>query len=84
MSKHTFGVSSPPVGRYGPANRLPGFVRLFAYGRLCPFLEEVGEMAKGKGTGRARSAISGRYVTKATAKRTPKTTVVEKSKRKGK
>lgn len=34
-------------------------------------------MAKGNGTGKARSAISGRYVTKATAKRSPKTTVVE-------
>jgi hypothetical protein len=41
-------------------------------------------VAKGKGSGKARSAISGRYVTKAHAARSPKTTVVEKSKGKGK
>lgn len=35
--------------------------------------------SKGK---RARSAISGRFVTKATARRHPKTTVVERGKRK--
>ena len=41
--------------------------------------------AKGKsGGGKARSAISGRYVTKETAKRSPKTTVVEKGKSKSK
>lgn len=43
-------------------------------------------MAKGRGSksnsggGRARSAITGRYVKMSTAKRNPKTTVVEKSK----
>ena len=41
-------------------------------------------MGKGKGKssagGTARSAITGRFVTKATAKRNPKTTVVEKKK----
>lgn len=42
-------------------------------------------MPKGKSSsGKARSAISGRYVTKATAKRSPKTTVVEKAKRRSK
>jgi len=42
--------------------------------------------AKGssKGGGKARSAITGRFVTKGTAKRSPRTTVVEKTKRKGK
>ena len=38
-------------------------------------------MAKGSkssGSGKARSAITGKYVTKATAARHPKTTVVEK------
>jgi hypothetical protein len=34
--------------------------------------------SSGKGSGKARSAISGRYVSKATAARHPKTTVVEK------
>lgn len=38
-------------------------------------------MAKGKSSGsRARSAITGKYVTKATAKRHPRTTVVERKK----
>jgi hypothetical protein len=38
-----------------------------------------------KGTGRARSAITGRYVTKTTAARNPRTTVVEMpTKRSGK
>jgi len=37
---------------------------------------------KSSGGSRARSAISGRYVTKAHAKRSPRTTVVEKTKRK--
>jgi hypothetical protein len=42
-------------------------------------------MAKrGSGGGKARSAISGRYVTKSTAKRNPRTTVVERSSKKGK
>ncbi|GAA2120768.1 hypothetical protein GCM10009780_81000 [Actinomadura alba] len=43
-------------------------------------------MAKGKsGSGKARSAITGRYVKKATAQRHPRTTVVEQqSKRKKK
>jgi hypothetical protein len=38
-------------------------------------------MAKGKSSsgGKARSAISGRFVTKAHAARSPRTTVVEKS-----
>jgi hypothetical protein len=40
------------------------------------------EKAGGK-SGKARSAISGRFVTKSTAKRNPKTTVVERTKRKG-
>lgn len=35
--------------------------------------------SKGSGGGRARSAITGRYVTKAIAKRSPKTTVIESS-----
>jgi len=36
-------------------------------------------------TGRARSAVSGRFVTKTTAARSPRTTVVEKTtKRSGK
>ena len=43
-----------------------------------PF-KEVIVMAKSKGS-KARSAITGRYVTKAHAKRNPKTTVVEKTK----
>jgi hypothetical protein len=38
-----------------------------------------GSSAKGSGGGKARSAISGRYVKPSTAKRHPKTTVVEKS-----
>lgn len=36
---------------------------------------------KSSSGGKARSAISGRYVKKSTAKKNPKTTVVEKSKR---
>jgi hypothetical protein len=36
-------------------------------------------MAKGTSSGKARSAITGRYVTRATAARNPRTTVVEKS-----
>ena len=40
---------------------------------------------KGSGSGgKARSAISGRYVKPSTAKRNPKTTVVERGKGKGK
>jgi len=40
-------------------------------------------MAKGKGSsGKARSAKTGRYVTKKTAKSSPSTTVVEKDKKK--
>lgn len=41
-------------------------------------------MAKSKGSSgsKARSAISGRYVKKSYAKRNPKTTVVEKTKKK--
>lgn len=38
-------------------------------------------MAKSKSSGgRPRSAITGRYVTKAAAKRSPRTTVVERKK----
>jgi hypothetical protein len=42
--------------------------------------EEVRRVAKRKGSssGNARSAITGRYVKKSTAKRNPRTTVVEK------
>jgi hypothetical protein len=39
-------------------------------------------MAQGKG--KARSAITGRYVKKSTAKRSPRTTVVEKTSKKKK
>ncbi len=39
-------------------------------------------MAKRRGT-RARSAVNGRFVTKAHARRSPRTTVVERMKRKG-
>lgn len=41
-------------------------------------------MAKGNstGSGKARSAITGRYVQKSTAKRHPRTTVVEKPSKK--
>jgi hypothetical protein len=35
-------------------------------------------VGKSTGSGKARSAITGRYVTKATAARHPRTTVVEK------
>lgn len=38
--------------------------------------------ASSKTAGHARSAVTGRFVTKATAKRNPRTTVVEKPKRK--
>jgi hypothetical protein len=41
-------------------------------------------MAKKTNKGKARSAITGRYVTKNYAKRHPKTTVVERDKPKGK
>lgn len=37
----------------------------------------------GKGSGRARSAKSGRFVTKATAVRNPRTTVVESGSNRG-
>jgi hypothetical protein len=40
-------------------------------------------MPKASGKGRSRSAITGRYVTKATATRNPKTTVTETAKKKG-
>jgi hypothetical protein len=33
---------------------------------------------KGSSSGKARSAVSGRYVKKSTAKKNPKTTVIEK------
>jgi len=45
----------------------------------------VSNVTKGKGSsgsGKARSAKTGRYVTKKTAKRHPDTTVVEKDKKK--
>jgi hypothetical protein len=50
---------------------------------------EGGTMAAKKKTGgslitRARSAISGRFVSKSTAKRNPRTTVTERSRRKKK
>ena len=38
----------------------------------------AGSKGKSSSTGKARSAITGRYVTKAHAKRSPKTTVTEK------
>lgn len=37
-------------------------------------------MGKAKSSGHARSAITGRYVTRAQAKRNPRTTVVHKAK----
>lgn len=45
----------------------------------------AGKRGSGSNSGKARSAISGRYVKSSTAKRHPNTTVVEgKSKGKGK
>jgi len=45
--------------------------------------EEVRKLAgkKSSGGGKARSAISGRYVRKSTAKKNPRTTVVEHDKK---
>jgi hypothetical protein len=55
---------------------------LVSYAAHCTRKEVTGMAGKKSSGGKARSAISGRYVKKSTAKKNPKTTVVEHDKKK--